>query len=151
MMHSKQELWQRFQKYYTEYPALGLALDLSRMNFGDHFFASMERPIQKAFAAMADLERGAIANPDEKRMVGHYWLRNPGLAPTAAIREEIEETVDAIKAFAAAVHKGNVKGAAGTFKNLLLIGIGGSYRGPHVARRAFVGPARDRIMSYYLC
>src|SRR2546423_9866413 len=115
MMHSKQELWQRFQKYYTEYPALGLALDLSRMNFGDDFFASMEGPIQKAFAAMADLERGGIANPDEKRMVGHYWLRNPGLAPTAAMREEIEGTIAGIKAFAATVHSGNVKGAKGSF------------------------------------
>ena len=25
---SKTDLWQRFQKYYTEYPSLGLALDL---------------------------------------------------------------------------------------------------------------------------
>jgi len=73
----------------------------------------MEAPIQKAFAAMTDLERGAIANPDEKRMVGHYWLRNPVLAPTAAIRTEIEETNAAIKVFTAAVHNGEVK-ARGT-------------------------------------
>ena len=38
--------------------------------------------MQKAFAAMDALEAGAIANPDEKRMVGHYWLRDPTLAPT---------------------------------------------------------------------
>ena len=42
------------------------------------FFAAMEPRIQKAFADMDALEKGAIANPDEKRMVGHYWLRNPG-------------------------------------------------------------------------
>ena len=29
---------------------------------------------------MAALEKGAIANPDENRMVGHYWLRAPDLA-----------------------------------------------------------------------
>ena len=29
----------------------------------------------------AALEKGAIANADEKRMVGHYWLRAPELAP----------------------------------------------------------------------
>src|SRR2546429_9466029 len=120
MMYSKQQLWQRFQKYYTEFPSLGLALDLSRMNFADDFLASMEGPIQKAFAAMAELERGAIANPDEKRMVGHYWLRNAALAPTPAIRKEIEESVVAIKVFAASVHDGSVKGAGGPFKNLLL-------------------------------
>ena len=82
MNFSKQELWERFQKYYTEFPTLGLSLDLSRMNFGEDFFPSMEPRIQKAFAAMAELERGAIANPDENRMVGHYWLRNAALAPT---------------------------------------------------------------------
>ena len=35
-----------------------------------------------ALADLAALEAGAIANPDEGRMVGHYWLRNPALAPT---------------------------------------------------------------------
>ena len=54
MNRSKPELWQRFQKYYTEFPTLGLAIDLSRMNFGDDFLASMQTPMQKAFIAMAD-------------------------------------------------------------------------------------------------
>src|SRR5437762_3248190 len=106
MNYSKPELWRRFQKYYTEFPSLGLALDLSRMNFPDEFFSAMAAPMQKAFAAMAELENGALANPDEKRMVGHYWLRNPALAPNPAIRKEIEETVTAIHAFAAQVHDG---------------------------------------------
>ena len=34
---------------------------------------------------MDALEKGAIANPDENRMVGHYWLRDPELAPTPEI------------------------------------------------------------------
>ena len=49
---------------------------------------------------------GAIANPDEKRMVGHYWLRSPGLAPQPAIAAEITGTIGAIKSFAADVHAG---------------------------------------------
>src|ERR1051325_10651186 len=101
MMHSKADLWLRFQKYYTEYPKLGLTLDLSRMNF-----------------------------PDEKRMVGHYWLRNPALAPKPSIRKEIEETIAAIHAFSTQVHDGTVRGATGPFRNLLLIGIGGPALGP---------------------
>ena len=36
---------------------------------------------------MDALEKGAIANPDEKRMVGHYWLRAPELAPTPELRQ----------------------------------------------------------------
>src|SRR5579859_4111237 len=111
MTFSKTELWQRFQKYYTEFPALGLALDLSRMNFPEDFLASMETRMQKAFIAMAELEKGGIANPDEKRMVGHYWLRNPALAPTLTIRKEIEDTFAGIKACAAQVRSGVIHGA----------------------------------------
>jgi glucose-6-phosphate isomerase len=101
MNYTKLEWWERFQKYYTEFPALGLAVDLSRMNVDDAFFAAMEPRMQKAFADMAALEKGAIANPDENRMVGHYWLRNPALAPTPEIRKEIEETLPRSRTFAA--------------------------------------------------
>src|SRR5581483_3064755 len=126
MKFSKQQLWERFQKYYTEFPTVGLAVDLSRMNFADDFFSRMEPAIQKAFAAMDKLEKGAIANPDEKRMVGHYWLRNPALAPNSDIRRQIEETLVEIKQFARDVHDGKVRGERRPFRNLLLIGIGGS-------------------------
>ena len=136
MSNSKLELWQRFQKYYTEFPRIGLALDLSRMNFPDSFLQEMEQPMREAFAAMEELERGGIANPDEKRMVGHYWLRNPGLAPSPDIRKEIEDTVIGIKAFASQVHSGAVRGKTGPFKNILLIGIGGSALGPLFAAHA---------------
>jgi glucose-6-phosphate isomerase len=144
----KSQLWERFQKYYTEFPTLGLALDLSRMNFKDDFFATMEPRMQKAFAAMAELEKGAIANPDEKRMVGHYWLRNPSLAPTAEIKAEIEQTVADIQDFTAKVHSGGIKGSKGPFKNLLLIGIGGSALGPQFVSNALGNPATDKLKLY---
>jgi glucose-6-phosphate isomerase len=149
MTASKTELWQRFQKYYTEFPALGLAIDLSRMNFPEDYFDSMKTPIQKAFIAMAELEKGGIANPDEKRMVGHYWLRNPALAPTKTIQKEIEDTLAAIKAFAAEVHAGTVHGAKGPFKNLLVIGIGGSALGPQFVSHALTHPGSDKLAIYF--
>jgi glucose-6-phosphate isomerase len=86
---SKRQSWERFKKYYFEFPKLGLAVDLSRMDLSDEFFATLEPRIQKAFSDMAVLESGAIANPDEGRMVGHYWLRNPALAPNSEIIREI--------------------------------------------------------------
>ena len=67
---SKRQSWERFKKYYFEFPKLGLAVDLSRMDLSDEFFATLEPRIQKAFSDMAALESGAIANPDEGRMVG---------------------------------------------------------------------------------
>jgi glucose-6-phosphate isomerase len=145
---NRQEIWERFKKYYSEYPKLGLALDLSRMNVTDEFFASMESRMQKAFAAMSELEKGAIANPDENRMVGHYWLRNPALAPTAEIRKAIEETIVDIENFAADVHSGRLRGAGGNFKNLLLIGIGGSALGPQFVSCALSHPKRDKMRLF---
>src|SRR6476620_8400868 len=85
-------LWQRFQQFYLHYDDLGFSLDISRMRFPDGLLEKMQPKVEKAFAAMRDLEAGGIANPDENRMVGHYWLRNPRLAPNDELRADIEET-----------------------------------------------------------
>jgi glucose-6-phosphate isomerase len=149
MNYSKLEWWERFQKYYQEFPALGLALDLSRMNMDDSAFAALEPLIQKAFASMKALESGAIANPDEQRMVGHYWLRNPALAPTLEIRKEIEYTIVRIKKFAAKIHAGKIHGSGGPFKNLLLIGIGGSALGPQFVSHALGDTRTNRLRPFF--
>src|SRR5438552_4301999 len=149
MSYSKSQLWLRFQRYYSQFPSLGLALDLSRMNFPDDFFPSMEARLQRAFAAMAELEKGAIANPDENRMVGHYWLRNPALAPTPAISKEIENTIAAIKTFAAEVHTGTLRTSTGIFKRLLVIGIGGSALGPQFVSHALGNPTSDKLSVHF--
>src|SRR6476660_5341451 len=106
-------LWQRFQQYFLRYDELGFSIDISRMKFPDDFFDQMAPKINKAFGAMRDLEAGGIANPDEKRMVGHYWLRNPSLAPNADLRAEIENTNARIKQFAADIHSGKIESAGG--------------------------------------
>jgi glucose-6-phosphate isomerase len=149
MKYSKQELWQRFQRHCTYFPSIDLTLDLSRMNFPEDYLESMEPRAKIAFEAMAALEGGAIANPDEKRMVGHYWLRNPALAPTPEIRKEIEETIAAIKTFAAEVHGGKVRGEKGHFKNLLLVGIGGSALGPQFVSNALSHPSTDKMAAFF--
>lgn len=149
MNASNLDLWQRFQKLYSHYPHLGLSLDLSRMNFAEDFFTTMEPRVQQALTAMAELEKGAIANPDEKRMVGHYWLRNPALAPTGEIRKEIEEMVASIKTFTADVHSGRIRGSAGPFKNVLVVGIGGSALGPQFVSNALGHPGRDKMTMLF--
>jgi glucose-6-phosphate isomerase len=149
MTPSKAQLWSRYQQHYLECPTIGLTLDISRVNFPDGFLATMERPMQKALIAMAELEKGGIANPDEKRMVGHYWLRNAKLAPTATIAGEITETVAAVKAFAAAVHAGEIRGGTGPFRHVLVIGIGGSALGPQFVARALGQPASDRLQPHF--
>ncbi len=129
--------WDRFKSLYYTHPKLGLSLDVSRMPFPDDFPASMEAKLKQAFTDMAALEGGAIANPDEKRMVGHYWLRAPELAPTAELRTAITSTLDAIKAFTTKIHKGQLTAPGGAkFKEVLVIGIGGSALGPQFVSHA---------------
>ena len=99
--------------------------------------------MQKAFAAMDALEGGAIANPDEKRMVGHYWLRDSSKAPTPEVRREIDDTLARIKKFANDVHNSRVRGERGHFLNLLVIGIGGSALGPEFVHAALGRPERS--------
>jgi glucose-6-phosphate isomerase len=143
--------WTRFKDHYYQDRRLGLALDISRIPFPDDYLARMEPAIQAAFAAMAALEKGAIANPDENRMVGHYWLRAPELAPTPAIRDEITATHAAIKEFAAKVHRGDIAAPAGKFRELLLIGIGGSALGPQFVCQALgrLKGGRDKLGVHF--
>src|SRR5260370_21860897 len=97
-------VWQRFNKYFLRYSEIGFTIDISRMRFADDFLQSMGARAQRAFSEMRQLEAGAIANPDERRMVGHYWLRNPGLAPSPSLRNDIEEQNARIKQFSAQMH-----------------------------------------------
>src|SRR5207244_6068927 len=139
-------LWKRFQQYLCRVPALGLTLDVSRMRFEDGFLDRMAAPMQRAFDAMDALERGAIANPDENRMVGHYWLRAPELAPSPEIASAIRKSVADIKAITTAVHSGTIRPArASRFTRVLSIGIGGSALGPMFVADALGNPANDRM------
>ena len=146
----KTELWHRFNKYLCNNEEIGLSLDISRMKFGDDFFDIMEPAMQRAFSAMKELEAGAMSNPDEGRMVGHYWLRNADLAPSAEMRAEIETAVEQVIAFAEDVHAGRIRAANGEiFSNLLVIGIGGSALGPQFVADALSSP-NERIKAYFL-
>ncbi|HMJ63924.1 MAG TPA: glucose-6-phosphate isomerase, partial [Candidatus Binatia bacterium] len=79
----------------------------------------------------------------------HYWLRNSKLAPTTEIRAEIENTIAAVKKFAADVHSGKIRGSGGTFSQLLLIGIGGSALGPQFVSHALGHPKTDKIRLFF--
>lgn len=142
--------WENFKQNFIAFDALEFSIDLSRVGFPEGYVASSAPMLEKAFDAMAELEKGAIANPDENRMVGHYWLRAPRLAPTKALADEIAGTVDKIEAFAAKVHSGEIRGSAGTFKNLLCIGIGGSALGPQFVASALGMPGRDKMKVFFL-
>jgi glucose-6-phosphate isomerase len=142
-------LWERYKKYYLVCEPLGIALDVSRMKFSDAFPQKMDGEIRRAFAQMDNLEAGAIANPDENRMVGHYWLRDSSRAPQPEIKAAIDDTRAAIKKFVRAVHSGKIKPRkAPRFTNLLVIGIGGSALGPQFVAKA-LGSEEDPLQPFF--
>jgi len=142
------DLWQRFRKYYCE--AAGVGVDISRMAFPDDFFREMAAAVKRAFQEMRELERGAIANKDENRMVGHYWLRAPERAPDPEIRNQIEGTRRDLRNFVRDIHDGKITPErAPIFKNILLIGIGGSALGPQFVADALASP-RDKMKPHFL-
>ncbi|HEX8463339.1 MAG TPA: hypothetical protein VF627_01865, partial [Abditibacterium sp.] len=146
---NSQELWNRFKTYYFFEPNLGFALDISRMAFPDDFLDVFEPKLQAAYLKMDGLEAGEIANPDENRMVGHYWLRDSALAPDG-LGEQIEKVLADIEAFAQSVHDGTLRCEGGQkFKNVLLIGIGGSALGPQFVTGALSTPGRDKMGAYF--
>ncbi|KAJ7525453.1 hypothetical protein O6H91_17G051800 [Diphasiastrum complanatum] len=132
-------LWNRYLDWLYQHKDLGLYVDVSRIGFTDEFVAQMEPRFQKAFKAMEDLEAGAIANPDEGRMVGHYWLRAPHLSPNQYLQKQIVDSLDRVRRFAADVVNGKIKPPpcpAERFTQVLSIGIGGSALGPEFVAEA---------------
>jgi glucose-6-phosphate isomerase len=138
--------WSRFTRNTYQNASLGFSLDYSRIPFPDTFLDAMEPAVQRACVAMQSLESGSVANPDENRMVGHYWLRAPKLAPTPALTKAIEDSLVQIRAFAADVHTGKLLGATGKkFTRLLVVGIGGSALGPQLVNHALGHPGVDKM------
>ncbi|MCK4658917.1 MAG: glucose-6-phosphate isomerase [Phycisphaerae bacterium] len=148
---TKPHLWERYKQYLCICPHTGLRLDVSRMLFADGYIERMAaEQMGKVFREMEALETGAIANPDEGRMVGHYWLRNPGCAPNPELAADIADTLGQIKTFAGEVHSGRVHPSeAGCFENVLVVGIGGSALGPQLLTDALRSEA-DRMRVFFL-
>jgi len=147
---NSEALWDRYQHHLCVCPSIGMQLDISRMGFPDDYLPRMEPAIQKAFHSMALLEAGVVANPDENRMVGHYWLRSPDRSPSPEIQREIEHTVKAILKFVHAIHTGSIKPEKrARFTRLLCIGIGGSSLGPQFVSDA-LGTSHDRLKPFFL-
>lgn len=148
---TKSELWQRYQQYLCVCESIDLTLDVSRMTFDDAYMQKMSSTMGAAFQDMDALEKGAIANPDENRRVGHYWLRAAKMAPNRELASAIETTVAGTKSFAADIHAGKIRPEkSAKFTHVLSIGIGGSALGPMFVSDALGDPATDKMTLLFL-
>jgi glucose-6-phosphate isomerase len=144
------QLWQRFSQLLWHDESLGFWLDASRMGLDQSSLSQLEPRFAQAFEAMAALEAGAIANPDEQRQVGHYWLRAPELAPDPEAGRHINAELDRIEAFGRDVFSGALEAAPGRrFSDVLWIGIGGSGLGPLLMIRALQEPGAGLPFHFF--
>jgi glucose-6-phosphate isomerase len=140
---------ERMKQYGVYDQSLGFCLDVSGMPFEEGYLDRMGQAMTRAFADMAQLEAGAIANPDEQRMVGHYWLRAPELAPET-LGAEIRRVKDEIGQFAQAVRKAEIRNERGeAFERFLLVGIGGSALGPQLVGDALGIPGQGLTPYFF--
>ncbi|NEP16641.1 MAG: glucose-6-phosphate isomerase [Leptolyngbya sp. SIO4C1] len=143
-------LWNRYQDWLYYHEDLGLYLDISRTTFDDAFVKQMEPRFEQAFKDIEAIEAGAIANPDENRMVGHYWLRDPDLAPNDELKHEITDTLRDIENFAQQIRTGSLyPPGQERFTDLLSIGIGGSALGPEFVAQA-LGPVDPPLQIHFI-
>ena len=143
-------LWQRFCALLWHDPTQGIWLDVSRMAIEPADLEALAPRFDQAFAAMAALEAGSIANADEQRQVGHYWLRQPSLAPDPQAAIHIDQEIDRIEAFGHEVLAGSLASPSGKpFTDVLWIGIGGSGLGPLLILRALQTPGEGLPFHFF--
>ncbi len=126
----------RFARFHAS--GAGLLLDISKTAISD---AVREALLGLACAAEVEARRdamaeGALVNGTERRAALHMALRQalPGAPGPSA---EAAETLEAMRVFTEAVHRGEIRGATNQrFDTVLNIGIGGSDLGPVMVGRA---------------
>lgn len=146
---TKQRLWNNYTELFRHYPEVAISFDFSRLDSSTErqgslpggflqFLRGQKDRAASALAEMASLEGGAIANRDEERMVGHYWLRTPALCPFEGVRGQIVEQTAKLRDFSDKILKGAITSPSGRkFSQVLLVGIGGSALGPQLLYDAF--------------
>ena len=123
--------WDKFCNYLWFDKKLNIWLDISKINFTNEEIKNLEKKFVDVFSSIKELENGAISNIDENRQVGHYWLRNPSIAPSSKIGEEISADIDSISEFGKQILNGDIKNKNNQhYTDVLWIGIGGSGLGP---------------------
>ena len=148
-MTSEANSWNKFCNYLWFDKKLNIWLDISKINFKAKDINLLQNKFSDVFSSIKDLEAGAISNIDENRQVGHYWLRNPSIAPSKKLSQEIYEEIDVITKFGNDILSGKINNKHNKkFTNVLWIGIGGSGLGPLLITEALQNCNEGLKFSY---
>ena len=142
MAEQIKENWQRFCSLLTKIKGTGLTLDISRTSIDEKYISKKQKNLDEALEFIGQLEAGSIANPDENRQVGHYWLRDPELAPKATTTEAIKACINKVESFTKNIISEK------KFTDALFIGIGGSALGPQLISDVF--STKDSLKLHFL-
>ncbi len=135
---SNLDKWKRYCDLLFSDESLGFWLDISRMDVEEKDFDDFKETFSRAFIALRSLENGSISNVDESRQVGHYWLRNPQIAPDQRISDSITGEINKISKFGSAILNGEITNNDGKkYTDVFWIGIGGSGLGPLLIKESF--------------
>ena len=135
----------------------GFFYDFSRQRvdqkiMGSLFELAKARELKQKFSMMASGEK---INYSENRAVLHTATRSfsnePVMVDGKNVMPELIEVREKIKNFVEKVHKGEITGSTGKpFKDLVVIGIGGSYLGTEFVSTALKAYAKKNITLHYL-
>ncbi len=130
-MNNDSDTWDKFCNYLWFDKKINIWLDISKINFTCDQITNLENKFIDVFSAIKELEAGSISNIDEGRQVGHYWLRNPSVAPNNLIKDEINNDIKDISEFGENILNGKIRNNKNQiYTDVLWIGIGGSGLGP---------------------
>ena len=130
-MNNDFDTWKKYCNYLWFDKKINIWLDISKINFTSNQISSLEKKFINVFSSIKKLEAGAISNIDEERQVGHYWLRNPSVAPNNLIKDLILNDIKDISEFGENILSGKISNNTNQiYTDVLWIGIGGSGLGP---------------------
>lgn len=138
-----------FGTRFLHHEELGFSLDLSDVPLDEAWLDDQASAAASAMEAMHALEKGSIANPDEQRQVGHYWLRDPDRAPEAEQGQMIRDAAESSFAFAKRVLDGAITApGGGRYRHVISVGIGGSALGPQLVSGALAGASAPLALHF---
>lgn len=145
----------RAERYTTS--ACGIKLDYSKNLINDEILAGLFDLVERqdVFTKRDGMFAGDVINHTEKRAVLHTALRNFSgqavMVDGQDVMPDVLATQDKIRDFVATIHNGSHKGYTGkAIKQIVAIGIGGSFLGPKIMSEALKPYWYDGVTVHYV-